>query len=64
VGQMKKLATARQMGFARPPVAQRHGRVKATEPPPDQSRSASEVRPGASETIQGTLAFGDEDDAY
>jgi hypothetical protein len=60
---MKKLATARQMGFAIPPVAQRYARMKATEPPPDQSRNASEVQPGRSEAIQRTLAFGDEDEA-
>jgi hypothetical protein len=61
---MKKLATARQMGFATPQVAQRYAQVKATEPPPDQSRSASKARPGRSEAIQGTLAFGDEGDAW
>jgi hypothetical protein len=56
---MKKLATAHQMGFAIPPVAQRYARVKATEPPLDQSRIASEARPEARELTQGTLAFGD-----
>jgi hypothetical protein len=63
MGQMKKLATARQMGFATPQVAQRHSRVKATEPPLDQSRNTTKARPGGSEAIQGTLAFGAEDEA-
>jgi hypothetical protein len=60
---MKKLATARQMGFAIPPVAQRYARVKATELPLNQSRIASKARPRGSEAIQGTLAFEDEDEA-
>lgn len=63
MGQMKKLATARQMGFATPSVAQRYSRLKATEPPPDRSRNASEAQSGRLEAIQGTLAFGDEDEA-
>jgi hypothetical protein len=64
MGQMKKLATARQMGFATPQVAQRYARAKATEPSPDQSQNAPEAQPGGSEAIQGTLVFGDEDVAW
>jgi hypothetical protein len=51
MGQMKKVATARQIGFATPQVAQRYARAKATEPPPDQSRSVSKAQPGGSKAI-------------